>query len=336
MARVCLASLTGAARRRLAFAAALVVTAAAPALTHAADAGAYPTKPVRMIIPFAAGGATDVVVRIVANRLPDTLGQQVVIDNRTGAGGLIGTEIASQANADGYTLLATGTPHVIVPHLYKKLAYDALRDFEPIMEVGSQPYGLTVHPSLGVSSVRELIALAKKNPGNINYASSGNGGAQHLFAAMFVSMAGIDMVHVPYKGSGLARADLLGGQIKVGCLGISSIINQHKAGQLRIIAVTSAKRSPELPDIPSIAETVRGYDASLWTGLFAPRGTPSNVINRIYGDVSKLLRSPDVKTAFERVGTYPVPKDPREFRDYVKSEFAKWGKVVRDVKLQIN
>jgi tripartite-type tricarboxylate transporter receptor subunit TctC len=319
----------------LAHGVALAATVFVPSLTHAAGAS-YPTKPVRMIIPFAAGGATDTVVRIVANRLPDALGQQVVIDNRTGAGGLIGTEIASQANADGYTLLATGTPHVIIPHLYKKIAYDALEDFEPIMEVGSQPYGLTVHPSLGVSSVKELIALAKKQPGNINYASSGNGGAQHLFAAMLVSMARIDMVHVPYKGSGLARADLLGGQVKVGCLGVSSIINQHKAGQLRIIAVTSAKRSPELPDIPSIAETVPGYDASLWTGLFAPRGTPKNVIKRIYSEVEKLVRSPDLKTAFDRVGTYPLPKDPREFGEYVKSEFSKWGKVVREVKLQIN
>jgi tripartite-type tricarboxylate transporter receptor subunit TctC len=302
----------------------------------AAGAEQYPAKPVRMIIPFAAGGATDTVVRIVATRLPGTLGEQVVIDNRTGAGGLIGTEIASQANPDGYTLLATGTPHVIVPHLYKKISYDALRDFEPIMQIGSQPYALTVHPSLGVTSVKELIALAKKQPGRINYASSGNGGAQHLFAAMFVSMAHIDMVHVPYKGSGLARADLLGGQVKVGCLGVSSIINQHKAGQLRIIAVTSAKRSPELPDIPTIAETLPGYDASLWTGLFAPRGTPATVIKRIHADAAKLLQTADVKKAFDRVGTYVEIKGPAEFREYVKSEYAKWGKVVRDVHLQIN
>jgi tripartite-type tricarboxylate transporter receptor subunit TctC len=301
-----------------------------------AHAQPYPTKPVRMIIPFAAGGATDTVVRIVANRLPGVLGEQVVVDNRTGAGGLIGTEIASRADPDGYTLLATGTPHVIVPHLYKKVSYDVLRDFEPIMQIGSQPYGLTVHPSLGVSSVKELIALAKKEPGRINYASSGNGGAQHLFAAMFVSMANIDMVHVPYKGSGLARADLLGGQVKVGCLGISSIINQHKAGQLRIIAVTSAKRSPELPDVPSIAETLPGYDASLWTGFFAPRGTPAAAMKRIYAEAAKLLQTPEVKKAFERVGTYVEIKSPAEFRDYVKSEYAKWGKVVRDVHLQIN
>jgi tripartite-type tricarboxylate transporter receptor subunit TctC len=296
----------------------------------------YPVKPVRMIIPFAAGGATDTVVRIVANRLPELLGQQVVIDNRTGAGGLIGTEIAAHSVPDGYTLLATGTPHVIVPHLYKKITYDTLRDFEPIMEIGTQPYALTVHPSLGVTSVKDLIALARQQPGKINYASSGNGGAQHLFAAMFVSMAKIDMVHVPYKGSGIARADLLGGQVKVGCLGIASIINQHKAGQLRIIGVTSARRSPELPEIPSIAETVPGYDASLWTGLFAPRGTPLAAIKRIHSDVSKLLQNAEIKAAFDRVGTYVVATNPAAFGVYVKDEFAKWGKVVRDINLQIN
>jgi tripartite-type tricarboxylate transporter receptor subunit TctC len=317
-------------RRNLLFAAVSCLTAGM------AFGQAYPAKPIRMIIPFSAGGATDVVIRIVANKLSDPLGQQVVIDNRTGAGGLIGTEIAAKSSPDGYTLLATGTPHVIVPHLYKKVPYDTLKDFVPIMQIGSQPYGLTVHPSLGVKTVKELIDLAKKNPGKINYASSGNGGAQHLFQAMFVSMAHLDMVHIPYKGSGPARADLLGGQVKVGCLGLSSIIQNHKAGQLRIIAVTSAKRSPELPDIPSIAETVPGYDASLWTGLLAPRGTPAAAIKRIHSEVSKLMQSPEVKTAFARLGTYVVSTDPKTYGEYLKAEYAKWGKVVRDVKLQIN
>jgi tripartite-type tricarboxylate transporter receptor subunit TctC len=259
-----------------------------------------------------------------------------VIDNRTGAGGLIGTDIAAKASPDGYTLLATGTPHVIVPNLYKKVPFDPLKDFAPIMQIGTQPYGLTVHPSLGVASVKELIALARKQPGAINYASSGNGGAQHLFAAMFVHMAKINMTHIPYKGSGPARADLLGGQIKVGCLGISSIISHHKAGQLRIIAVTSAKRSPELPDIPSIAETVPGYDASLWTGILAPRGTSKAVIDRIHRDVSKLMQTKDVQTAFARVGTYVEATNPKAFEEYLKAEYKKWGGVVRAVNLQIN
>ncbi len=306
------------------------------AATGGAIAQAYPDRPIRMIIPFAAGGAADVVMRIVANKLPELLGQQVVIDNRVGAGGLIGTEIAANAANDGYTLLATGTPHVILPNLYKKAPFDPLKDFAPIMQIGSQPYGLTVHPSLGISSVKELITLAQRQPGTINYASSGNGGGQHLFTALFAHMAKIDMVHIPYKGSALARADLLGGRVKIGCLGIASIINNHRAGQLQIIAVTSAKRSPELPDIPSVAETVPGYDASVWTGLLAPRATPAAVIGRLQRDITKLLQAKEIHAAFDRVGTYIVATDSKAFGEYLKIEFAKWGGVVRAVNLQIN
>ena len=295
----------------------------------------YPHKPVRMIIPFGAGGSTDVLVRIVATRLSGVLGQQVVIDNRTGAGSLIGTAIAAKSNPDGYTLLATGTPFVIVPNLYKKVPFHPLRDFAPIMQMASQPYGLVVHPSLPVKSVKELIALAKKNPGKLDYASSGQGGSMHLFQALFVSMAGIDMVHVPYKGSGPVRSDLLGGQIKIGCIGLSSIINHHRAGQLRIIAVTTAKRSPALPEIPTIGETVPGYEAALWTGLLAPQGTPAVVIERIHRDVAKLLQTPEVQKAYERAGTDVVATDPKTFGKFVAAENAKWGKVVRDLKLVV-
>ena len=317
----------------IAFFAAWVLAAAAfPA--HGQQ-GAYPNKPVRMIIPFGAGGATDVLIRIVATKLPEALGQQVVIDNRTGAGGLIGTEIAAKANADGYTLLATGTPHTIVPNLYKKVPFHPLNDFAPIMQIASQPYGLVVHPSLGVKSVKELIALAKKEPGKHNYASSGQGGAMHLFQALFVNMAGIDMVHVPYKGSGPVRADLLGGQIKIGCLGLSSIMPHYRAGQLNIIAVTTAKRSPELPDVPSIGETLPGYDASLWTGLLAPRGTPPAAIQRIQREVTKLLQAAEVQKAYQRAGTDIVATDPKAFAKFVQLENAKWGKIVRDLKLVV-
>jgi tripartite-type tricarboxylate transporter receptor subunit TctC len=299
-------------------------------------AQAYPSKPIRMIIPFGAGGSTDVLIRIVATRLPDALGQQVVIDNRTGAGGMIGTDIGAKSTPDGYTLIATGTPHSIVPNLYKKVPYHPLNDFAPIMQIASQPYGLTVHPSLAVKSVKDLIALAKKEPGKHNYASSGQGGAMHLFQALFVNMAGIDMVHVPYKGSGPVRADLLGGQVKIGCLGLSSILPHHKAGQLRIIAVTTAKRSPELPDVPTIAETLPGYDASLWTGVLAPKGTPAVAIKRIHQEIMKLLQSAEVRKAFERAGTDIVATDPKAFDQFLKAEYAKWGKVVRDLKLQVN
>ncbi len=314
----------------------VLLFAAGAAIAQAPATQGYPQRPVRIIVPFGAGGANDVVVRIVATRLTDVIGQQVVVDNRTGAGGLVGTEIAARAVPDGYTLLGTATPHVIFPHLHKKLPFDTLRDFAPIMQIGGQPYAITVHPSLGVSTIKELIALAQKQPGVINYASSGNGGAQHMFAALFVHMAKINMVHVPYKDSGLGRADLLGGQVKVGCLGIASVINHHKAGQLRIIAVTSAKRSPELPDIPAIAETVPGYDASLWSGLLAPRGTPPAIIERLHREVSKVLQTKDVNDAYERVGTYVVSTDPKAFGEYIALEFAKWRGVVRAVNLQVN
>jgi tripartite-type tricarboxylate transporter receptor subunit TctC len=312
-------------------AAASLLAASLPALGQA-----YPSKPVRMIIPFGAGGATDVVIRIVANKLPDVLGQQVVIDNRTGAGGMIGTDIAAQAAADGYTVLATGTPHSIVPNLYKRVPYNVQKDFEPVMQIGSQPYGLTVHPTLGVKSVGELIALAKKEPGKHNYASSGQGGAMHLFQAMFASMANINIVHIPYKGSGAVRADLLGGQVKIGCLGVSSILPQHKAGLIRIIAVTTAKRSPELPDVPSLSESLPGYDASLWTGILVPRGTPAAAVKRLHQEIAKLLQTPEVKTQFNRVGADIVATDPRVFGEFLKGEHQKWGKVVRDLKLVVN
>jgi len=207
----------------------------------------YPTKPVRMLIPFAAGGATDTVVRIVANRLPSVLGEQVVIDNRTGAGGLIGTEIASQASPDGYTLLATGTPHVIIPHLYKKISYDTLRDFEPIMQIGSQPYALTVHPSLGVTSVKELIALAKKQPGRINYASSGNGTVQHLALEMFKHRAGIKLNHIPYRGGGPVLNDLIAGQVKFYFSNAAASVGHVQSGTIKCIAHTGKGRLATLP-----------------------------------------------------------------------------------------
>lgn len=315
------------------------VTAAALSCLMTAGASAaeaYPNKPIRMIVPFGAGGSTDVLIRIVANKLPEVVGQQVVVDNRTGAGGLIGTEIAAKSAPDGYTLLGTGSPHTIAPNLYKKVAFHALNDFEPIMQMASQPYGLAVHPTLGVNSVQDLIALAKKQPGKLNYASSGQGGAMHLFQALFTSMAGIDMVHVPYKGSGPVRADLLGGQIKIGCLGLASILPNHRAGQLRIVAVTTAKRSSELPDVPALGEILPGYDASLWTGLLAPKGTPKAVIQRIHRDVTKLLGTSEVKTAYQRAGADIVVSDPKTFGKFVEQEYAKWGKTIRDLKLVVN
>jgi tripartite-type tricarboxylate transporter receptor subunit TctC len=310
---------------------------AAALLAPAAGAFAqdYPVKPVRVIIPFGAGGATDVLIRIVATRLPDALGQQVPIENRTGAGGMIGTDAVFNSSPDGYTILGTGTPHTIFPNLYKTVPFHPVKDFEPIIQIASQPYGLVAHPSLGVKTVPELIALAKKQPGKLDYASSGQGGAMHLFQALFVSMANIDILHVPYKGSGQVRADLLGGQVKIGCLGLSSIIHHHQAGQLNIIAVTSAKRSPELPDIPSIAETLPGYDATLWTGFVAPRGTSPAVVKRFHDAVAKLMKTAEVQKAYRKLGTDVVVRNSREFGRFIADENAKWGKIVRELNLVV-
>src|SRR5262245_41756923 len=301
-----------------------------------AAAQSYPSRPVRLVVPYSAGGATDIVARIVAQKLPDFLGQQVVVDNRPGAGGLIGTDTVAKAAPDGYTLLTASTPHVILPHLHKSMPFDAVKDFTPVMQFGDAPYALTIHPSLGVSSVKELIALAQKQPGVINYASSGNGGAQHMFAALFASMARVNMVHIPYKGSGPARADLLGGQVKVGMLGIASVLPNHKAGQVRILAVSSAKRAQEIPDIPSIGETIKGYDASLWQGLAVPRGTPAAVIERIQRDVRRVLELPEVKIAFDRSGTYVAVTSAKTFGDLMKTDYEKWGRVAKEIGLQVD
>jgi len=315
---------------------ALCVAASLLAMATPAQAQNFPSRPVRLIVPYSAGGASDIIARIVAQKMPEFLGQQVVVDNRPGAGGLIGTDTVAKGAPDGYTLLLTSTPHVILPHLHKKIPFDALKDFAPIMQFGDQPYALTIHPSLGVGSVKDLVALAQKQPGVINYASSGNGGAQHMFAALLVSMAKVNMVHIPYKGSGPARADLLGGQVKVGMLGISSVLANHKAGQLRILAVTSAKRSQEIPDIPSIAETIPGYSASLWQGVTVPRATPKAITDRIERDLVKTMESADVKAAFERSGTYVVVTNPKAFSELMKVELEKWGKVAREINLKVD
>ena len=240
-----------------------------------AVAQAYPSKPVRVVIPLGTGGTTDVPGRIVAQRLSEALGQQFIVENKVGAGGTIGADFVAKSKPDGYTLLLTATPHVISANLYKNLPYNALGDFAPVIRVASGPYVLTVHPSLGVNSVRELIALAKKQPGKIDYASSGNGSAQHLVGALFAHMAGIELSHVPYKSSSQAQQDLVAGMVKVGFPGTPIVLPHMKSGRLKALAVTTAQRSAHLPDVPTIAEAgVPGYEALVWVGMLAPAGTP--------------------------------------------------------------
>jgi tripartite-type tricarboxylate transporter receptor subunit TctC len=316
---------------RTAFAATLL------ALAAEALGQAYPNRPVRLVVPLSPGGFADTPARILTPRLSEALGQQVFVDNRPGAGATIGADFVAKSKPDGYTLLFTGTPHVISPALYKNLPYDPLKDFESVIMVASGPYVLVVNPQLPVRSVQELIALAKAQPGKIDYASSGNGSAQHLVSALFASMAGIDLNHVPYKGSGPAMQDLLSGQVKVSFAGIPNVMPHVKAGKLRALAVSTPKRATDLPDVPTVAEAgVPGYDATLWLALLAPAGTPSEIVQKLYTETAKVLRTPEVQQAIAPTGVEVSILGPQELPAFMRAEYEKWGKVVRDTGATVN
>jgi tripartite-type tricarboxylate transporter receptor subunit TctC len=316
---------------RAAFAAALL------ALAGQALGQSYPTRPVRLLVPFSPGGFSDVAARIVTPRLSAALGQQVFIDNRPGAGGTIGADFVAKSKPDGYTLLWTGTPHVISPWLYKSLPYDVLKDFAPIMMIASGPYVLVVNPQLPVNSVPELIAAAKAQPGKIDFASSGNGSAQHLVAALFNSMAGVDLNHVPYKGSGPAMQDLLSGQVKVSFAGIPNVMPHVKVGRLRALAVTTPKRSPDLPEVPTVAEAgVPGYEATVWGALVAPAGLSPEIVERLHAETAKVLQEPEVQLGFRAAGLEATVLRPQELGAFMRAEYEKWGKVVRDTGATVN
>ena len=305
-----------------------------PPLTYAQN---YPTRPVRMVIPFSPGGATDVPGRILAQKLSEQFGQQVVVDNRPGAGSVVGTEVVANAPPDGYTILMTGSPFAMSPAIYRKLPYHPVKDFAPVSQFGSAPNTLVVHPSLGVRTTQELITLAKTQPGKLDWASSGTGGAQHLFGALFMSMAGINVTHIPYKGSGPASADLLGGQVKIGFPGIAIALPHHRAGRLRVLGVTSAKRSAQAPDVPSIAEGgVTSYDATIWFGIAAPRATPETIIKQLHAAIARALQAPDLRQTFAGAGTDVVSGTTAEFAALVQKEIATWARVVREAGIVAN
>jgi tripartite-type tricarboxylate transporter receptor subunit TctC len=290
-----------------------------------------------MIVPFSPGGAADVPGRMLMQKLSEALGQQVVVDNRPGAGGTIGADLVAKAPADGYTLLMISNTHVISASLYKKLPYDSLNDFSPVLQFGDAPNVLVVHPSLPVKSVKELVALAKAKPGSIDYASSGNGSSQHLFAALFTSLASVNLTHIPYKGSAQATTDLLSGQVTVSFPGIAGMLQHIRNGRLRALAVTSARRSPQMPEVPSIAEAgVKGYEASLWLGILAPVALPKDINARLNAEVGKILKQPELQTSFRTVGTEIVYRTPEDFGTFMKSELGKWAKVVKETGMQVN
>ena len=292
---------------------------------------AYPSKPIRLIVAFPAGGSTDIVARLVGQKLGEKLGQQVVVDNRGGAGGTIGTEIAARATPDGYTLtMGTTSTHVIAVGAYKSLKYDPLKDFEPITLVASTPYLLVVNPAVKANSLQDFIALAKSQPGKLNYASAGTGTTTQLAMEMLKSAAGIDVLHVPFNGNGPASVATIGGQVQALFGSMPAVLPQAKAGRLRPLAVGTPKRSPALPDVPSVAETYPGFDAQLWLGFFAPKGTPAPILKRLYAELSGIARSADMKEQFERNGADPqVSATPADLSKLVTSDVAKYSKVIK-------
>lgn len=302
-----------------------------------AAAQAWPAKPVRIVVPLGAGGFADVPARILAPKLGAQLGGTTFVENRPGAGSTIGADHVAKAEPDGHTLLFTATPHVISAWLYKTLQYDALKSFVPVALIASGPYVLVVHPDLAVSSVAELVAAAKAQPGKIDYASSGNGSAQHLVTALFASTAGIDLSHVPYKGSGQAMQDVLGGRVKVHFAGVPNIINHVRAGKLRALGVTGTQRWPDLPEVPTIAEAgVPGYEATLWLCMLAPAGTPDAIVNRVSAELGKALQDPEVLAQLRNAGIAASYLGPKEFGAFMRAEHEKWGRVVRDTGATIN
>jgi tripartite-type tricarboxylate transporter receptor subunit TctC len=297
----------------------------------------WPSRPIRMVVPLSPGGFADVPGRILAARLSSLLGYNVFVENRPGAGGTIGADFVAKSAPDGYTLLFTGTPHVISAWIYKKLPYDPLKDFEPVALVASGPYVLVVNPQLSVNSVRELMAAAKAQPGKIDYASSGNGSAQHLVSALFASMAGIELNHVPYKGSGPAMQDLLGGQVKVSFAGIPNVLPHVKAGRLRALAVSTPQRSPDLPEVPTVAEAgVPGYEATLWLNVSGPAGMPADIVQRLSAEIGKALQDQDLQSNFRAAGVEATAMGPAELNAFIRTEYEKWGRVVRETGATVN
>lgn len=304
------------------------------ATAHTTCAQTFPSRPVRIVVPFSAGGGVDVVARMVAPRLSEAWGQQVIVDNRAGGGSVIGTEVVARSAPDGHTLLLTAPPFTTNAALMPKLPYDPHGDFAPVILATVAPLILVVHPSLPARSVKDLTTIAKSRPGQISYGSSGNGGPQHLAAELFKSMAGVDLVHVPYKGAAPAVVDLVGGQVQVGFSAMLTVLNFVKAGRLRALAVTGAQRSPILPGLPAIAESgYPGYETTSWYGLFARAGTPLPVITALNGEFARALQNQDVRDRLASEGATVVAGSPAAFADFVRAEIDRMRRLSRTTRL---
>jgi len=316
--------------------AALVAAMSAAAVPDALAESSYPTRPVRLIVPFAPGGGADISARVVAARLTERLGQQVVVDNRPGAGGNVGTELVARATPDGYTLISVSSSYAANPALYK-LSYDPVKGFEPITLVSQQPFLFVVNPAVPAKTVKELIALARAQPGKLNYLSSGAGGIQHLAVELFKSMAGVDIVHIPYRGGASGQADLLANNVQIEFGTMLSTLPLARGGQLRALAVTTAVRSPAAPDVPTVAEAgVPGYAVSGWYAILAPAGTPREIVTRLNRDTVAALQAPEVKQRFASEGSMIAASTPAELTDHLAREIGKWKKLVAEANIRLD
>jgi len=312
------------------FAAALPAPAQERQVRHA-----YPAKSVRMIVPFAPGGGTDIIARLLAQELNQSWGQPVVVDNRGGSGGVVGTELAARSAPDGYTMVLVSLGFSYAPALYSKLPYDSERDFLPVSQVATQPFVYVVVPSLGVSNMKELVALARAKPGEIRYGSGGSGGASHLGTELLRVMTGVELTHVPYKGTGPALTAMLGGEIQMQLIGISSVVPYLKAGRMRALAVSGARRSAAAPDVPTVAESFPGYAFDVWYGMLLPAGTPRAVLDSVAAGLNGALKSPALAQRFAAVGLEPSGNTPEAFAATIRSEIGKWRKVVQSAGIRV-
>jgi tripartite-type tricarboxylate transporter receptor subunit TctC len=301
-------------------------------------AQAYPARPVRIVVPLSPGGFADTPARMLAPRLSESFGRQFFVENKPGAGGTIGWDFVAKSAPDGYTLAITGSTHLITAHLYKNLGYDVFKDFTHIAMLASGPYVLVVNPQkVRADSVRELIALAKSKPGEIDFASSGNGSSQHLVGALFNSMTGTQLNHVPYKGSGPAMQDLLGAQVGVSFAGVPNVLSHVKSGRLKALGVTTATRWSELPNVPTLAEAgVQGYEANLWLSISGPANMPPELVQRLNAEIAKALRDPELQASFRAGGVDATTMTPHELLALTRAEYEKWGRVVRETGATVN
>ena len=310
--------------------------AAVASVAWAQADGSYPNRPIRLIVPYPPGASTnDILGRGLAQRLGPVLGQQVVVENRAGASGTLGSEIAAKAAPDGYTLLvAVASPLAVGPAVYPKLGFHPVRDFAPIARIATIPYIMAVHPSLPANNVQELIALAKRRPGQINFASSGNGGTPHLCSELFKSVTGVDMTHIPYKGAGIAMIDLVGGQVQMFCTGATAFTGQIQARRVKPIGVATLERLPQFPEIPTFHEQgVKNFEVSSWTGVVAPAKTAPEIVRKLYDAIAKVMTTGDMKAFMASQGADVALLGPQEFGRYIEQEMVKWGKVARAAKL---